>query len=442
LDLIEFLHTMFKTYRLFILFFIFTLSIGVSGQTNTQSPYSRFGLGDIGLQGTGFSKAMGGTGIGLRFPNQLNFLNPAAYTSQDSLSFIFDVGMSLNRKTYETSGLSMTRSNGSFSHMGFGFPITHWMSGCFGTAPFSSVGYNVKTSSNYFPGLGQVSTQSNGSGDLNRFFLGTAVRIKNFSIGVNAYYVLGTLEYKNYIVPDDVNSYVYESDNKFTVKDLLFGFGAQYSINLNDHTNLVLGATLETKSNLRAAQNKMETQFIIADHTDVSNGHAGTDTITYPKEIDARIALPAKVGFGASVNFNKKLTIAFDYTTQNWSNFSIDNGAQNITSAKLSKSNAYHFGVQYIPNSTALRGYLPHISYRFGTHYEDTYLTLNDQKIKNYGLSMGLGLPFRGSKTILNINYEIGRRGTLDKGLILEKYQAISISLSLYDFWFVKPKFD
>lgn len=51
---------MLKIYKLFIFFFILTISIGASGQINTCSPNSRFGLGDIGSQGTGFSKGMGG----------------------------------------------------------------------------------------------------------------------------------------------------------------------------------------------------------------------------------------------------------------------------------------------------------------------------------------------------------------------------------------------
>jgi long-subunit fatty acid transport protein len=433
---------MLKIYRLFILLFILSLSAGVSGQINTHSPYSRFGLGDIGSQGTGFSKAMGGTGIGMRLPNQLNFLNPAAYTSQDTLSFIFDIGISLNQRKYETSEKAMKKNNGAFNHLGFSFPITKWLFGAFGTSPYSSVGYNIQTTGSYIAGLGQINNRSNGSGDLNRFFLGTGVKIKNLSLGVNAYYLLGTLEYKNFVVPEDINSFIFESDNKFTVKDVLFGFGAQYAINLNNKTNLVLGATLETKSNLRAVQNKMETQFRLDDHSDLNIGHVAEDTITFPEEIDTKIGLPAKLGLGASVTFNKKLIVALDYSTQNWSKFTIDNGTQSNSSVMFSKSNSYHFGIQYQPNPMAIRGYLPHVSYRFGVRYEDTYLTINDQKIKDYGLSIGVGLPFKGSKTILNINYEIGRRGTLDKNLILEKYQAISISLSLYDFWFVKPKFD
>jgi len=45
-------------------------------------------------------------------------------------------------------------------------------------------------------------------------------------------------------------------------------------------------------------------------------------------------------------------------------------------------------------------------------------------------------------RSIFNIAFEFGQRGTLDNNLIKEKYGILSFSLTLYDFWFNKQKFD
>lgn len=63
-------------------------------QSGTNSPYSQYGLGVLSDQTSGFNRGMNGLGYGFREHNQVNFLNPASYSSIDSLSFIFDAGIS------------------------------------------------------------------------------------------------------------------------------------------------------------------------------------------------------------------------------------------------------------------------------------------------------------------------------------------------------------
>ena len=430
-----------KIHSFYITILFLFLSLGSSfAQTNTFSPYSRFGLGDLANSNPGYSRGMGGVGIGFQNPNQINFLNPAGQTAQDTMSFVFDVGLSGNFTKYATSSRSMNRFNVNFSHLGLGFPITRWMAACFGTQPYSSVGYDVKTTAANFPDIGIVNYTNKGSGDLNRYFLGLAARIKNLSVGVTGYYLLGTLTYTNTTLPDDISSYATETYADYTVKDVYFGLGAQYRFNINSQTSMILGTTFDFKSNLRATESKLQTQYIVPEFG--ISPKASVDTLYLSKEKNKHITLPSKFGLGASITFKKKLTVAFDYVYQDWSNFQIPTDFQANTSAIVTRSNAYHFGAQYIPNYHAIRGYLPHVSFRCGGHLQDSYLSINGQKVKEYGLSLGLGLPFKGSRNMLHFNYEFGRRGTTNQGLVLEKYHAISLSLSFYDFWFLKPKFD
>ena len=68
-------------------------------QTSTNSPYTRYGFGQLADQNFGNSKAMGGIAYGLRNGYQINASIPASYTAIDSLTFLFDAGMTLQMRT-------------------------------------------------------------------------------------------------------------------------------------------------------------------------------------------------------------------------------------------------------------------------------------------------------------------------------------------------------
>ena len=98
--------------------------------------------------------------------------------------------------------------------------------------------------------------------------------------------------------------------------------------------------------------------------------------------------------------------------------------------------------MEYTPDPEALRGYHKKMHYRLGGHYENSYLKLNGEQLKDYGISFGVGLPFRNTKSSFNLACELGRRGTMENNLIRENYAVLSFSVTLHDFWFYKQKYD
>ena len=76
-----------KFISLGVLVWLTLLSAGA--QNNTASPYTRFGYGELADRSFGAGRAMGGIGVGLRSPKQINPMNPASYSCMDSLTFIF-----------------------------------------------------------------------------------------------------------------------------------------------------------------------------------------------------------------------------------------------------------------------------------------------------------------------------------------------------------------
>jgi len=418
----------------FSIYFISTFLFisGVSAQVNTYSPYSRYGFGEMEKQGIGFTRAMGGVGVGMRLENQINYLNPASYTTQDSSSFIFDFGLNGRLTNYKSSTNSFRVDNASFSHLAISFPVTRWMFISAGLVPFSQVGYNVLQEGQAIPNVGFVDTYFEGSGGLNRMFFGTGVKWKNLSVGINGYYLTGTMSYdKSYLFPFNGNYFSTKITDKYNIRKLYVGFGAQYTIKINHQSSIVLGATFDNKASLNGSR----TYF--ARNTFSGTSGAATDTISYTENEAPGIVLPNKLGLGASIHLNRKIILGIDYTTQDWSAFSMaDNN--NV----MKKSNSINLGIQYTPNEQALRGYLNHVCFRVGGYYSNTNLTLKNQDINDIGATAGLGLPFRHSRSMFHLGYQFGQRGTLSNGLIKETYQNVYFSLTLYDIWFIRSKFD
>jgi hypothetical protein len=150
--------------------------------------------------------------------------------------------------------------------------------------------------------------------------------------------------------------------------------------------------------------------------------------------------LPLINRFGFAYQYDRHFLVGADYSIGNWSKLSIagvNQGLQNTQSINI--------GGQITPNANSLHSYWAVMDYRLGVHLDKTYVAINNQDIKQEGLTFGLGLPLKasgGSFYKINIAGEFGQRGTLSNSLIKEKYFNVHLSFTLNDKWFQKYKFD
>jgi hypothetical protein len=89
------------------------------------------------------------------------------------------------------------------------------------------------------------------------------------------------------------------------------------------------------------------------------------------------------------------------------------------------------------------------MEYRIGGHIGDNYLIVNGEQVKEYGASFGIGIPMsrslseKRSLSRTNIFFDYTRKyGSSSSILHEEKYFTMGICLNIYDFWFVKRKYD
>ena len=73
------------------------VAVTVSAQAqNPMSPYSKYGYGILNDNATSAQRAMGGVGYAMSSGRQINAMNPASYAAIDSLTFLFDMGLTLS----------------------------------------------------------------------------------------------------------------------------------------------------------------------------------------------------------------------------------------------------------------------------------------------------------------------------------------------------------
>ena len=107
----------------------------VNAQSGTNSPYSQYGLGTLADQSQGFNRGMNGLAIGLRQSNQVNMLNPASYSSVDSLTMIFDVGLSGQVTNFKEGNRKINANNADFEYAVAAFRVMPKMGVSFGIVP-------------------------------------------------------------------------------------------------------------------------------------------------------------------------------------------------------------------------------------------------------------------------------------------------------------------
>ena len=276
--------------RLILTVLLVWLCSNAFAQSNVDSPYSMFGLGQVRDKTMNTRlKGMGGVCNAMGDKAMVNPGNPASYALIDTLSFLFDAGIYAKSSTFSTSTLSETAACASFDYVSMGFALANWWKMAFGAQPYSNVGYNIVTKF-HDDQVGNCAELFQGEGGLNQAFWGNAFRIgKHFSVGVNANYVFGdsksttTLAY-----PDSTYIICSRRSRDIMTRSFMFDYGLMYQGNLNKDLTLSMGLTYNQKINLHGVQT---TYIRTIEADDLENLSTSTeyliDTIAYSSDKNA-----------------------------------------------------------------------------------------------------------------------------------------------------------
>lgn len=416
----------------------------VIAQSGTNSPYSQFGLGMLSDQSAGFNRGMNGVGVAFHEHNQINYLNPASYSSLDSLSFIFDVGMSGQITNYEESGVKRNAKNADFDYVVAGFRLFKHFGVGFGLIPYTNIGYSFSSSEKLNDTNSTTSSTSyNGQGGLHQIFLGVGWSpFKGLSIGVNGSYLYG--DYTRSVVNSYSNSYINSLAKVYTadVRNYKLEGGLQYSFKPTKKDEVTIGATYSYGHKIGGEP----TLQVISSNSQTSV----SDTTTYPGSGSAALQLeiPTVISGGIALNHNNKWKIGADYSLQKWEKveepeYKTVNGAATYAmhSGQYRDRHKLTVGAEYCPNENG-RKFLNRIHYRAGVSYATPYYYINGQDgPKEYSASIGLGIPIMNSwnnRSTLNISAQYVRQSA--KNFITDNTFRINVGLTFNERWFAKWK--
>lgn len=425
------------------------IATALTAQTNgSNSSYSRFGLGTLNDQSQGFNRGMAGVAQGFREGTQVNLKNPASYSAIDSLTFLFDAGMSVQMGRFvgqtQSGGTASTRAfNASLDYVTAGMRIVKGLGLSFGFLPYSSIGYNFTVASPVANSLSATTITSkttySGNGGLHQMYLGIGWRpFADLSIGANISYLWS--EYSHSLTQkfyeDGTASSTYNTQNSewsSDIKTYKIDLGVQYPIQLNKDNMLTLGATASIGHSIGSDVNLIRY---------TSQG----DTLS--SKTSNAFDLPYSISVGAAWNYKHKLTLGADYTQDRWSGCKVpvsrttNEGTEIVVSTNEYK-NRHHIavGAEYMPHPTG-RKYGDRIRYKVGASYSSSYIKVNGYDgPTEYGLTAGVALPISMStRSLINVSLEWMKRTPSVKSQIKENYFMVHLGITFNERWFAKWK--
>ena len=419
------------------------ICLGASAQSGTNSPYSQYGLGVLSDQSQGFNRGMSGLGYGLRTSNQVNVLNPASYSSIDSLTMIFDMGLSLQLTHFEENGIKKNARNANFEYAVATFRVFPKVGLSVGILPFTNIGYNYSTTEALPSSSTTVTQNCEGSGGLHQAYAGIGWNMfAGLSLGANFSYLWG--DYEKSVTVSSNDSYVNTLGRRYkaSISSYKIDLGMQYEQKIGRRDALVLGATVGLGHKLGADPS------ISISNTNPQTAvmQVKTDTVSNGLEI------PLTIGGGLSYKHGTKWLLGVDYSLQKWGELSypeVDDATQKYQLKKglLKDRHKLTFGGQYVPRAYDTRHFLNRIHYRFGVSYATPYYNIGNVKgPKELTVSAGFGIPIfndwtshsMSNVTFLNISGQWVH--TSAKDLITENTFRINVGITFNEQWFKKWK--
>ena len=415
---------MFKNKIFLLAFTLFLMSQITFGQNNTNSPYTRFGYGDISDTNPGELRAMGGLAFGSRTRTSINTANPASYSAVDSMTFMFDVGVSaLGSRFSETAGYT-NKFNANLEYITMQIPVWKNVGLSAGLLPYSFSGYNFYSTSDLsyelFPDTVTSTQYFSGNGGINQVYGGMSINLfDHISLGFNAYYMFGSSINSRQLSFSATDFYPSYQQDSITVSSFRFRYGLQFYNTFAKKHDVTLGLVYEAKTKLDATYSE-RTGSVESDATPYQTSYSDFE-------------MPEMYGLGLNYSYSKQLTLGVDYSLQKW-------GEAKYMGATDSLSNRSKFvvGAEYIPNPRG-RKYFDQVHYRAGLNMSAPYYKINGvTQPKNYGVTFGIGLPLKNSNTLVNATFEYGKIGT--SGTLREDYLKFTLNAVFNENWFFKRK--
>lgn len=418
------------TDKILTLIAVVALSALASPAQVTTTPYSMYGYGILNDHATSMQRQMGGVGYAMNSGRQINVKNPASYAYCDSLTFLWDVGADISFLHSAEGDLKENSIGGGLDYLTMQFPISKYMGASIGLVPTSSVGYAFGNE------IKHGAMENQGSGGLNELYAGVAGRYAGVSLGVNFSYMFGSIVNDVYATPQDSKQTLFE--HVMQIRDWNVNIGLQYTLPVTKYDFVTLGVTFQPKKTFLGKT--------WVTNQNLSDSKQLPDTVAYMKMKD-HYYQPNTYGVGLNYRHDRQshFMVEADFTFQDWSKAqysplysTADPKVMVFEGMKFNNRYRTSLGAEY---TNRIRGpYLRRITYRAGGYFSQDYLNIRGNKVKEFGLSCGLGFPTADGKTLINLGFDWKHRQASPQKLISENYFNITLGVNFNEVWFWQRK--
>ena len=425
--------------KLGLIALIITLGGSLVQAQNENSPYSRYGIGDLVPSQNVLTRAMGGASSAYYDFQSINFVNPASYARLKVTTL--DFGIEIDSRTLRTIN-PPSKFNGVspiISYLQLGFPLSktrNWGMNL-GLRPLSRVNYKIESQSVVEGDSMKTLFEGNGGGY--QVYTGTGIALGKLSIGANVGYMFGSKNYTSTrtFLGDTTNTFYYPArySSKANYGGVFLNAGVQFRTRLNKHNTLQLGAHGNIQNKINATRDEIVETFIQR-----TNGAQRIDSVKETKDIGGELVYPASYGVGIAFNHDDRWILTADYGSSKWSQYRFFGQTDFVQD-----SWRFNMGAQIIPNGLNPSSYWGRVAYRAGFMLGRDYIKV-DKDLPVYTITFGAGLPMRKANytnqfTVIHTAFEIGQRGN-NTNAIKESFFRFSVGLTLSDVWFQKRKYE
>lgn len=403
--------------------------------TKAQSPYSMLGYGSFDDCSSGINSGMGGVGYGVNNKMQINPKNPASYAAMDSLTFLFDVGMSVESNWLKEGHLKERKTTANFDYAVAQFPIGKHLGGSLGIMPFSEVNYE------YGKKIPFGEYTNYGEGGIHQVYLGFAAKLyKNLYLGANVSFLFGNITHSTTILPSsDYNVVAMIAQSRMHITDYKIDIGIRYTQPINDNHSITIGAVYSPKKKILGKKYNDLYQLETSGETSLTVESDTTQLKDYSQ-------MAATYGVGLGYNWGDKLVAGIDFTYQPWSQADYlplwkKNYTEETLKGNFNDRYRISAGVEY-RNALYSTKYFDRMKFRAGAYYEKSYLKFKGNGLSEIGATIGLGFPIMRDKSLVNLSAQYFHRKLTPEATIVENGLVFSIGISFNEFWFFKNRIE
>jgi hypothetical protein len=450
--------------RISALFLLLFTSVALWAQPKQNSPYSKYGIGDLVNQYFANAAAWGGQTAAFHDPYHLNLENPASFAFLRSTAL--ETGLNTKFSHYQSATGSQDVWSGNLAYLALGFtlksPINEvldrakspWKYGMgLALTPGTLVGYNVRTK-DVLPDVGNVQSTFTGTGGTYRLTWSNAVKYKNTAVGANLGWAFGKTKYESTTIfsddptgtKDTFNQIFFQNNNRdeIAMNGFVWKLGVQHDFVLATAENdkdtptkwITVGLDGEGTHKIKTVANqyRIRSRGILA-----SGQYLDADTILQTTGVKQHITLPATFALGFQFVKANKFKAGAQIGMESWSGYENE-----VRPETLRNTFSVSGGIEYTPDYISYNRFLKRVRYRIGGYFRQDPRTVDGKNFNDTGVSFGFGFPLilpRQQASFVNTSFELGKIGAGSP--IEETYIRMTVGFTLNDnTWFYKRRFE